>query len=311
MDAISLLSKQARAFIAVAEELHFGRAAQRLHISQPPLSQQVRQFEEQVGTPLFVRNTRSVQLTLAGEHLLASLRQILHDGDTALVRAGRAARGELGALTVGFTSSAAYKVLPDIVARYRNAYPGIELSLVERESAELLDGLLAERIDVALMRRHDALDDPRLLFDVAEREPLVVALPAHHRLARRRDIALQDLHGQDLVGFSASGSRYFHELLAKLFAEAGIRPRIVHQSVLPTILALIEANVGLALVPASVIGLRGAAVRYRPLADGGQAAMSSLFAVRRHDGRNPAVAGFMDLLLPRRAAASRGKRRTP
>ncbi|MBO1114484.1 LysR substrate-binding domain-containing protein [Bordetella petrii] len=310
MDAISLFSRQARAFIAVAEELHFGRAAQRLHISQPPLSQQVRQFEEQMGMPLLVRNTRSVQLTLAGAQLLASLRQILHDSEAALIRAGRAARGELGALTVGFTSSAAYKVLPDIVARYRDACPGIELSLVERESAELLDSLLAERIDIALMRRHDALDDPRLLFDVAEREPLVAALPARHRLARRPSIALQDLHGQDLVGFSASGSRYFHELLAKLFAQAGVRPHVVHQSVLPTILALVEANVGLALVPASVTGLRGSAVRYRPLAGGGQAAMSTLFAVRRHDGRNPAVAGFMNLLLPRRAAASR-RRHTP
>ncbi|MBV7485125.1 LysR family transcriptional regulator [Bordetella sp. BOR01] len=288
--------------MAVAEALHFGRAAQRLHISQPPLSQQVRQFEQQVGTPLFVRNTRSVQLTLAGEQLLASLRQILHDGDMALVRAGRAARGELGALTVGFTSSAAYRVLPDIIARYRKAYAGIELALVERESADLLDGLLAERIDVALMRRHDALDDSRLLFEIAEREPLIAALPARHRLARRRGIALQDLHGQDLVGFSVSGSRYFHELLAKLFASANVRPNIVHQSVLPTILALVEAEVGVALVPASVAGLRGSAVRYRPLLDAGPAAISTLYAVRRHDSRNPAVPRFMDLLLPRTKA---------
>src|SRR3546814_21028982 len=136
MDAISLFSRQARAFIAVAEELHFGRAAQRLHISQPPLSQQVRQFEEQVGVPLLVRNTRSVQLTLAGAHLLASLRQILHDGEAALIRAGRAPRGQLGALTLGFTSSPAYKVLPDIVATYPARAPRLQLAPVEPASPE-------------------------------------------------------------------------------------------------------------------------------------------------------------------------------
>jgi len=298
MDGDFLLSRQAQAFLAVAEELHFGRAAQRLHVSQPPLSQQVRRFEEQVGTPLLVRSTRSVRLTPAGARLLASLQAMAAQAESALTAARQAGRGESGALTLGFTSGAAYKVLPRALAAYRRRYPGVELSLLHKESAELLAALLSERIDAALMRRHAGLDDARLHFELVDSEPLILALPSAHPLAARRRIRLQALHGVDLVGFSATGSAYFHDLLDRLFAGAGVRPRIVHESVMPTILSLVEAGAGLALVPESAAGLRSGNIAYRQLAGAGPAALSSLYFARRRDEANPAVQRFADLLPP-------------
>lgn len=296
MDGDFLFSRQALAFMAVAEELHFGRAARRLHVSQPPLSQQIRRFEEQVGTPLLVRSTRSVRLTPAGARLLASLQAMAAQADTALTAVRQAARGEAGTLAVGFTSGAAYKVFPRALAAYRRLYPDVEVSLLHTESAGLFAALLAERIDVALMRRPAGLDDPRLSFELVDSEPLIAALPAAHALAGKRRIRLKALEGVEMVGFSPTGSAYFHALLQDLFASAGVRPRIVHESVMPTILSLVEAGAGIALVPESAAGLRSGNLAYRPLAEAGPAAISTLYLARRGDEINPAVQRFAELL---------------
>jgi Transcriptional regulator len=302
MDGGFLLSRQALAFLAVGEELHFGRAAQRLHVSQPPLSQQIRRFEDQVGTPLLVRNTRSVRLTPAGVRLLASLQAMRAQADLALTAARQAGRGESGTLALGFTSGAAYKVLPRVLAASRDRYPGVALALLHKESADLLDALVSERIDVALLRRHAGLDDPRLCFELVDSEPMIVALPAAHPLAGKRRIPVRALHGVDLVGFSATGSPYFHGLLERLFDGAGVRPRVVYESVMPTILSLVEAGAGIALVPESAAGMRPGGIAYRPLSGAGVATQSALYLAYRRGEVNAVVQRFAELVRANRTS---------
>lgn len=276
-----IFKRSLRALIVVAEELHFGRAARRLHISQPPLSQQIRRLEAELGFPLFSRSTRTVQLTPAGRLLVNRARELLAHGEAAVQAARRVARGELGALSVGFTSTAAYQVLPRAIAEFRQRFPEVELSLHEQNSHELWDSLQAGRIDVALLRRNADMADPEIRFDLAGSEPMVLATAADDALASRDRVPLAAVADRPFVGFSARYSSYFHALLQSMFRRAGVEPRIVQQSLMPTILALVEAGVGVALVPASAAGLRSGTVAYRAIAGRGSSIRAELHCARR------------------------------
>lgn len=285
---MTLYSRRLLAFVAVAEELHFGRAADRLRMSQPPLSQQIRQLEASVGVALFERTTRSVELTPAGQVLLDRARRLIHDAHGAVDATHRAARGELGSLSLGFTATAAFQVLPRAISAYRGRYPEVALMLHEYNSAEQVEALRRGRIDVGLLRHHGALDDPALRFERIASEPMQLAMPKGHALARFQRVPLRALDGQDFIGFDARASRYFDGLLRRLFERAGCQPRVVHLSVLPTILALVEAGVGVALVPASAADLRPGRVEHRPLSGAGVAGTALLHcAVREGDARPP------------------------
>lgn len=293
---MSFHSRQLLAFMAVAEELHFGRAAQRLHVSQPPLSQQVRQFEEEAGVLLFERTTRSVRLTAAGQTLYEGLQRVVADSRAALDAARRVAAGEAGTLRLGFTSTAAYRLVPASAAPYRARYPEVHLAMEERTSNALLDGLLAGRLDLALMRKDEgAQHGKELHFEEVDREALVLALPPGHPLARRRQVPIALLEGVDFIGFAPATSLYFHTLLADLFLRNGVRPRVVMESVLPTLLALVESGIGAAIVPASVRRLRPDGVAYRPLA-APHGMPSVLYAVYRAPPANPAVQPFLAMV---------------
>jgi len=297
-DGSVLTSRALQAFMVVAEELHFGRAAQRLHISQPPLSQQIRQFEQQVGTPLFVRTTRSVQLTAAGQMLRDRARALWQDADAALAAVRRAAQGDVGTLAIGFTSSAAYKLMPAALAAYRQRYPQVEIRLTEAISSRLIDMLLTDRIDIALLRHDASYANPGIQFAPAYRENLCVALYPTHTLARQRTpIRPQQLDGVDLVGFSAAEAPYFRSRLLGYCARFGIQPRITHESMMPTLLSLVEAGVGIALVPESAARLYPEGVVYRTLADADEALAIDLYTARRPDQRSPLVQAFDQAVL--------------
>jgi DNA-binding transcriptional LysR family regulator len=292
---MALYSRQLLAFIAVAEELHFGRAARRLHVSQPPLSQQVRQFEEWAGAQLIDRTTRTVRLTPAGQVMLEAMQRVMADAQAAIDATRRVAAGQAGFLRVGFTTTAAYRLVPAVVGPYRGQYPGIHLVMEERTSSDLLEDLLRDRIDVALMRKHEELSESGLTFEEVDREDLVVALPHDHPLAKRRQIPVAQLQSTDLIGFARSTSQYFHALLEELFFRNDIKPRYVMESLLPTILALVESGIGIAIVPASVRELRPKGVAYRPL-DAVNAMQSVIYAVHRSQSPNPAVPGFLAMV---------------
>ncbi|VCU68467.1 Hca operon transcriptional activator [Pigmentiphaga humi] len=280
-------------FSVVAEELHFGRAAERLHMTQPPLSQQIRQLEQIVGAELFHRTTRSVSLTPAGRILQDRAGKILRDAEAAVEAVRRASSGSAGSVALGFTASSIYRVLPRLVSAFRRQYPEVELRLEEMRPEPMLDALHADKLDVALLRPPEkCLADPRLAHSLIAREQLVVALPAAHALARLDRISVADLDGLHIIGFSPEQAPYSHGLCQRIFNMAQVVPHIVQESILPTMLALVEAGVGAALVPASAQATWSGALHYRPLAGAGEN-YTALYAVRKQDMRNPAAEKFI------------------
>jgi DNA-binding transcriptional LysR family regulator len=260
-----------RYFVAVAEELHFHRAAERLHISQPPLSQQIRALEAELGVSLFERNRRRVELTAPGRSFLADARAILEAADRAAERARRVAAGELGSLSVAFVGSATFgPVLPAILSEFRARFPDVGLSLRELQTAEQLAALVAGRIDVGVVRGPLAASelDPRLELAVIQREQLVVALPRAHALAREPRLRAADLSGETFVILRRHESPgLFASLNAVMGAAGGVPEDVLEVAEMQTIIALVSSGLGVSLVPASVGDTERSGVAFRELAD--------------------------------------------
>ncbi len=283
-----------RDFVAVAEELHFRRAAERLHVSQPPLSQQIRALERELGVELFSRNRRRVELTAPGRALLGRAREILAAVDDAVETTRRVARGEAGELAVGFVGSAMYGALPDVLREFRAMRPGVALRLRELPTGAALDALAEGRIDVGVVR--PAQVDAGIALDVVAREAVVVALPEAHRLAGRRRLALRDLAGEDFVLLARREAPGLRAAIDALGAE----PHEVQEvAEVRTVLGLVAAGVGVSLVPEAVAGAERAGVRFLPLA--GRAPTVDLALAWREDDGSPALAAFRELAHARMA----------
>jgi DNA-binding transcriptional LysR family regulator len=283
-----------RYFVAVAEELHFRRAAERLHVSQPPLSQQIRALERELGVELFSRNRRRVELTAPGRALLGRAREILAAVDDAVETTRRVARGEAGELAVGFVGSAMYGALPDVLREFRAMRPGVGLRLRELPTGAALDALAEGRIDVGVVR--PAQVDAGIALDVVAREAVVVALPEAHRLAGRRRLALRDLAGEDFVLLARREAPGLRAAIDALGAE----PHEVQEvAEVRTVLGLVAAGVGVSLVPEAVAGAERAGVRFLPLA--GRAPTVDLALAWREDDGSPALAAFRELAHARMA----------
>jgi len=277
-----------RYFVAVAEELHFRRAAERLHVSQPPLSQQIRALERELGVTLFERNRRRVELTAPGRALLTEARAVLAAVDHAVDLTQRVARGEAGALAVGFVGSAMYGALPDVLRDFRSARPGVELKLRELPTGAALEALAEERIDVGVVR--PAQVDAGIAIDVVRREAVVVALPAAHRLARRRRLTLRDLGGEAMVVLSRREAPGLRGALDALGEPPG---DVQEVSEIRTVLGLVSAGLGLSLVPESVSTGERAGVVFRPIE--GRAPTVDLALAWRADDSSPALAAFLEV----------------
>jgi DNA-binding transcriptional LysR family regulator len=255
---------QLRCFVTVAEELHFGRAAVRLNMTQPPLSRQIQLLEHTLDAPLFDRTSRSVRLTPSGRGLLVEARRILKLAASAVVVAKRIASGKSGLIKIGFTAGAAYSFLPKLISICRARLPEIELVLREMVSTDQIEALASGQIDIGLVRppiAHPELDAIRVFS-----EPLLAAVPKGHKLARKKTLMIRDLDAQPFVMYSPFESRYFYDLLVTQFTTARILPRYVqHLSQIHSVLALVRAGLGLALVPSSAAALRFTGVVLRPI----------------------------------------------
>lgn len=293
---MALLSRALKAFVMVAEELHFGRAAQRLHMSQPPLSQQIRQFEEAVGAQLLTRTTRSVQLTPAGRLMLERARQMLRDADSVVNTVQRVSRGEAGSLTLGFSHSTVYRVLPLALKTYRAIYPNVKLDLQQMTSDHLADGILSGRIDLALLRLSPTMMATELVISVVAHDPMVLVMPSEHPLAAVSMVPVQALNELPFISYDPVGARYFHELIESVFTAGGVRPTITHVSILPTMLALVESGMGVALVPSSMVTMHQSSLVSRPLSGIGDTGMAKLWSAWQRDNTNPAVRAFANIL---------------
>lgn len=257
-----------RYFRAVAEELHFGRAAERLHIAQPPLSQQIRQLERELGVALLTRTTRSVELTPAGKAYLQRAVKILEGVDDAGDQARRLANGAEGQLTIGCVGSATYSLLPRLVLALRDTLPEVEVSVRgEMLAPAQVSALIGGEIDLALLRPPVHQDGIRT--ELLRRDRLLVALPAAHRLATRQDVRVQELRDEEFIAH-ASGRSVMNSLLNAVCADAGFVPQVRHEvTETSTLVTLVAAGLGVAIVPEPTAELGITGVRYRPLTPAG------------------------------------------
>ncbi|WP_144158772.1 LysR family transcriptional regulator [Paraburkholderia sp. BCC1885] len=304
--------RQLRYFIAVAEEKHFGRAAVRLSMTQPPLSQAIRALEETLGVELFARTKRSVELTQVGADLLPEARRLLASAEALRPLAQSLARGEAGVLSLAFVSTADYGLLPSLLRDFGMSHPRVRLQLTEATSDVQIDELVAGRIDAGLViaplpPRHAA----QLSWLPIAREPLVIAMSSETaaRLEGRgadggaatiaewldAPISLRDVADAPLVIFPRRLAPGFYDIIMDCYGVAGLTPRIGQEAIqMQTIVSLVSAGMGVALVPQSLRNLRRTGVVYRPLRESVPAIETGL--VWRTAQVSPVLAGFIDIV---------------
>jgi len=258
--------RQLRHFVAVAERLHFGRAAAALHMSQPPLSRSIRDLEASVGATLLARTRRRVELTPEGARFLEEARRLLAQLEHAVLEVGRMAAGG-GRLRLGFVSLADYGVLPRLLKAYKTARPGVALALREMLSPDQAAALAAGELDFGLLLPPVA--GAELEHIVVQRERFVVALPARHRLARTTGrIAMRELAAEAFVMVPRENAPGLYDMIAALAARAGFAPRVAQEAIqMQTVVSLVSSGMGVAVVPASVANLGRRGVAYREIAD--------------------------------------------
>lgn len=280
-----------RYFVVLAEELHFGRAARRLAISQPPLSVAIRQLEDSVGARLFERNSKTVRLTAAGTALRASAHSLLRDAEDALTQARDVAQGISGHLRIGFVGAMLYRGLPQALKRFQAAHPAVRVTLAELNSGAQMAELLQDRMDVgfAHTRRVPSELQCRLLVS----EPFVACLPAEHRLARKRRIAVADLREDAFVLFSQSASPDYHARILSICGDAGFWPE-VRQEVRHwlAVVSLVSQGMGVALVPDAMRHCAMPGAVFRPL--DGTHTPSEAYGIWPAGSRNPLVSRLLD-----------------
>lgn len=281
-----------RYFLAVAEERNFTRAAERLSIAQSPLSQQIRQLEHDIGVELFTRTTRSVTLTYAGDVFLQRARALLAGADTAADDARKAAAGQLGSLSVGFTGSATYELLPTLVRAYADRYPDVTLEVhsdmvTPRQTEQLLD----DRLSVGVLRPPVTI--PGLAVETIRSEPVVVILASRHPATVHRHLDLADLRDEWFISYPTDPPSTMYSIMRSACESAGFKPRI-RQTVADSaaLVALVAADMGIALVPASLRHLRINGATFRPLRT--PALTTGLALAYRETDVSPLVRRFLE-----------------
>ncbi|MCG6575991.1 LysR family transcriptional regulator [Pseudomonas sp. AF32] len=283
---------QLRCFTTVATELNFRRAAERLNMTQPPLSRQIQLLEHHLGVELFTRSTRSVALTAAGRAFFIEAQNLLEQAQQAAVAARRFAQGDIGSVTISFVGSAVYEFLPKVIAEARLKQPQVKIVLSEMNTYQQHEALRARRIDLGIVR--SPLLETGYATECLVREPFVLAVPAGHPLARAESVNVQDLDAQPFLMYSHSAYPPFNELLTGMLRSARVAPQFVQWlgSSL-TILALVNAGMGLALVPRCATSVVFKQVVFREI-DLGEGVQSELHLVWREDNDNPAFTMLLD-----------------
>lgn len=288
--------KQLQYFLIVADELHFGRAARRLHITQSPLSRQIQLLEHTLQFQLFTRTNRTVQLTPAGHAFRTEARQLLAMAESSVSMARRHSQGQAGVLKMGFTAGSSYRHLPRLLTRASAALKDVEIVLEEMVTVQQVEALKSSQIDLGLGRQppnHQQTDGVCIA-----REPLRLAVPGGHRLARKQNIRLEELQSEAMITFSPKDGFYFYALIDSLFRRSNMSPTYVqHVSQIHSILALVSAGLGVALVPETAEALHFENVRFRKLNI--PEVHADLYLIWRKNSENPAVRAFIDVIRKR------------
>jgi DNA-binding transcriptional LysR family regulator len=278
--------------VALAETLHFRRAAERLSIAQPALSQQIQQLEREIGVRLFERTQRRVALTEAGVVFVERARATLAEAAEAVRLAQLAGRGEVGHLGVGAVTSALYGIFPEVVRVFRERHRTVHLTLHELAGTEQTRALRAGRIQVSFLR--PPVDEKDIQVRTITREPWVVAMPTAHPLSSRVRVSLRALEGEPFVVFPRELSPVLYDQLISMCQRAGFSPRIVQEAQMQTIISLVAAGIGVALVPATLQNLSRAGVVYKSLA--GVGPKLELAVAWRRDDASPLLKAFLDVV---------------
>ncbi|MEM7759395.1 MAG: LysR family transcriptional regulator [Cyanobacteria bacterium P01_A01_bin.40] len=258
--------RQLRYFVTVAKELHFGRAAERLEITQPALSKQIRILETKIGVELFTRTKRTVDLTPAGEVFLIQAQQLLQQADQAIALARRTALGEVGRLTVGFTSTATYTVLPELINRFQSRYPQVEIEMLELATEAQVTALNRNEIDLGFL--HPPIDFRGLEVYPLLSEEFVAVLPPQHHLLNKQSLSIQDLAQESFILHPRSEGKFLYDEFFKLCRQAGFQPNIAkevgsHQ----TRVCFVAAGMGITFIPAGLQTLIGDNLICKPIKD--------------------------------------------
>jgi DNA-binding transcriptional LysR family regulator len=288
--------RQLEYFLTIADEGGFNRAAKRLHVAQPSLSEQIKTLEYEVGAQLFERNKRHVFLTQAGKQFQQRARAILALADTAKLEARCAEAGELGTLDIGYSASAMFSpVLPAAIRRFRQQYPYVMLALRDIPSLEQLHGLMERTLDLGVLRKPDIKVPDGVHMSEWHRTPLVVAIQGEHPLARRSSLSLSQLKEEPFIMYPREAGTGLYWQVTDLCAHAGFRPRVAREVLeSSTIIGLVAAGVGVAVVPAGTECIRFEGVKYLRLTDSG--AFSTLYLARRAGDRNQHLATLCEML---------------
>ena len=252
-------------FKTVAEELHFGKAAARLNMAQPPLSLQIRKLEEELGVSLFYRTKRHVELTKEGQVFLEKVYLLFKSLDESIETVRMVSRGELGEIVIGFLASSAYDVLPTIIKHYRKQYPSIHVVLKQQTSAEQLKALQEGTIQIGIIS--EPIEDETLNFEIIRRESMVIALPKEHPLASKTSsIDLIELANDPFILIGRKSNQHHYDGVINSCYEAGFSPNIVQETAeMSTVISLVSAGIGVAIVPASIQLLLQNEVIYRDI----------------------------------------------
>ena len=285
--------RQLRQFIAVAEELHFHRAAERLNMSQPPLTATVRRLEQEIGAELLVRGNRVIRLTPAGEALLAHAQLTVGQADLAVAAARDAAAGRVGTLRLTYVGSAMYGRLAKAVRAFRRSFPGVRLELKEATTAAQVMALREGTTDIAVLLP-PLPDEAGLTMIPFDEDCFAIALPAGHRLTGKADVTLADLADEPFVMWPAAEGRGFHAQVIQLCAAVGFVPQVVQEAhQMHGVLAMVAVEIGVSIVPASMAGFRAEEIVYRPLTIEGSS--FTLFLCHRDEALGAAGRNFLDI----------------
>ncbi|MCA7012304.1 LysR family transcriptional regulator [Dickeya dadantii] len=287
-----------RYFVAVAEELHFGRAAEKLHISQPPLSQQIQALEEQIGAQLLERNNRNVRLTQAGELFLKEAWAIINQVNQAAERAARIQRGEIGELNIGFTSSAPFvKQVSRSLLQFRQSYPEVHIQMLEINTKQQIEPLLDGKLDLGVMRNNPLPETLR--HQLLLHEPMVAVVHEEHPLATAPGghISIQQLANEPFVFFAREVGTALYDEVLTLLKKYGITPYITQEvGEAMTIIGLVSSGLGVSLLPASFRRIRVDGVKYLSLQE--KDAISEMWLVtHQHRPLNTAAQTLITLML--------------
>ena len=294
--------RQLRYFIAIAEEGNFSRAAERLHVSQPPLSTQIKSLESELGVKLFERTNRGVSLTAAGSVFFEETRMVLARLDHAKSKAVRADRGDVGMLSVGFVSIADYGILPPALKQFRARFPLVEVQLHELTTDAQIRELRAARLDLGIALA--PVDEPDLEFERLLREDLVLAAPARHPATKGAGaVDLRTLAKEDFIVPPRGVGPGLYDLIISHCRSSGFTPRITqHARQMQTVISLVSSGMGVALVPSSVRNLRRTGVQYQRLR--GKAALIELGILRLRTSDSPQREHFAGALRSAARAAA-------